>query len=165
MNMQNLLKNPLVWILGGALITSWLFGSLHAFQAHGTTSAAISLLVPPYGVYMALEQEIGHERQSPEEMMAPNRERDIAALAKRCSDQTEARERSGLSQDAYDMWCMCTFRMAMDNLPEGENEYVAQNGRNSPQFAPILAQAQNSCFSSAHYLGAPNDGDAEAVSP
>ncbi len=153
MNTRALLRNPLAWMFGGALVVSWLFGSWHAFAAHGAAQAGIALLVPPYGVYMAVEQEYGHARDGTGVRVAGDREADIAVLVARCNANAEAQEKSGLSKRAYDVWCACTMRMALDNLPDGENEYVAKHGRNSPQFAPIIKHARATCYESAKFLG------------
>lgn len=95
MNTRAAIDSPLAWIIGGALICSWLFGSLHAFQAHGIARAGIALLVPPYGLYMAAEQEFGHASDT---RTAYDREANLVALIARCNANVEGQQKSGLGQ-------------------------------------------------------------------
>jgi len=57
---HSIFDNPLVWVVGGALVSMWLHGTLHAYTAHGGVDAVAALILPPYGVYMSSEDMFGH---------------------------------------------------------------------------------------------------------
>jgi FKBP-type peptidyl-prolyl cis-trans isomerase len=64
------LKSPIAWMVGGLLLAAWLAGVLHAYQSHSIGMATAALLLPPYGVYMAAEQSLGHSEADAAEVAA-----------------------------------------------------------------------------------------------
>jgi len=86
--------NPSVlkWMLGGILLTSWLYGSWHAFTMHGLPTALAGLLIPPYGIYLASEAQYGHSQPPGIDLATQNGQQlAIAALNNNCLINDERR--------------------------------------------------------------------------
>ncbi len=60
MNWRSWLDKPLVWVNAGIFVSCWLFGAYHAWQDHTTNQALVATLFPPYGIWMAIEDELEH---------------------------------------------------------------------------------------------------------
>ncbi|MDH3509869.1 MAG: hypothetical protein OER85_03335 [Gammaproteobacteria bacterium] len=154
-------NNPLVWIVGGALIASWFYGAYHAYKDHEVLHAAAALFLPPYGLYMAAEQSFGHSVGSvagrPPAVALPVAEM-IEANASSCRESESWRRRTGLSEVQFAVFCTCIWKFVIENFPPNENEYVDQYGKNSPRLEQIKKRATEACLISSQNLVAPLDG-------
>lgn len=152
MDRQAALNNPLVWVLGGALAATWLYGAYHAWQSHDGGVAVTALLLPPYGIYMAVEQELGHPDAGAAKVQRGAR---VMSAQQLCREDAETFEKTGLSREQYDVWCDCSWQMIADGFTPAEAAYLKENQQNSPGFQRLMKQARESCYSTARYLGAP----------
>jgi len=141
-----LLNSPLTWINGGIFLACWLFGSIHAWGEHSTREAAGALLFPPYGLYMAVEYELGH-RPDARQVFTTTFTREA------CLADAAMFGRSGLSREQYDVWCSCSTRMIADGSSRAEAEFIRQNGKNSTEFGRLVRHARQSCYATSRYLG------------
>lgn len=66
---------------------------------------------------------------------------------------TTQAELSAMQNQAF---CTCSAQMLTEGFPEGEAEYVAEHGRNSPEFMALRRTASENCLISARYVGAPD---------
>lgn len=148
MQRDKILNNPLAWVVGGALITTWLFGVFHSYRGHGLTQAAAALLLPPYGLYMAVEESVAHSKGGEPAFSLPVGEL-IEQNAAACRESDNFRDQSGLSVEQFAVFCSCIWRFVFENYPSGENEYVAKFGKNSPELESVKSSAIRSCFAAA----------------
>lgn len=152
MQREKILNNPLTWVIGGALISSWLFGVLHTFRAHGMTQAVIALVLPPYGVYMLAEQSISHSDSAdvaPRVTVDELIEKNVTA----CRSSIELKLQAGFSDEQMAVFCRCVWRLVIENFPAGENEYVDEYGKNSPELERLKGNAMSTCVVSAAAAG------------
>lgn len=146
---DQLLNNPLVWVIGGVLISSWLFGAFHAYRDHGTAQGIGALIFPPYGVFMLAEQSVSHTdagadptRMSVAELIDKN--------AAACRSSADLKQQFGFSDDQAAVFCQCIWRLVIENFPPGENEYVDEHGKNSPELERLKVNATSACLTSAN---------------
>jgi hypothetical protein len=117
---------------------------------HSVGEAFGALLLPPYGLYLAVESEFAH-RAGPLRPMPGEIDMDAATAA--CIAEAEFFADSGLTREQYAIWCRCSAQMIADGFTQAEAEYVRENGANSPQFARVIGRARQSCYATSRYLG------------
>lgn len=154
MRRVDVLNNPLVWIVGGALIASWLYGVFHTYRDHNGVQAVVALLIPPYGLYMAAEPSFGHGDGIGESFDLPVSEM-IQKSAALCETSDALQRELGLDDEKFAEFCTCAWTSIIDNFPANENEYVDQYGKNSPQLEQVKKDAMDSCRARSQYLPAP----------
>ena len=142
------LNNPLVWILGGALITSWIYGVFHTYQDHQGTQTVAALLFPPYGLYMAAEQSFGHAANLREDFSLPVSEM-IERNAALCKESAAWQRDLGLNDEQFAEFCTCSWTYIIDNFPVDENDFVDRYGKNSPQLDQVKSRATEVCRASS----------------
>jgi hypothetical protein len=144
MNWRAWLDKPLVWVNGGIFISCWLFGAYHAWQDHTADQALMAAVLPPYGIWMAIEYELEHRGAIDWESRAQN-----------CRENDAVRLRSGLPREQYGIWCDCTWQMVAESPVWSKRRFWLGNRRDSREFEALVKYARGSCFSSARYLAAP----------
>jgi len=141
-------NNPLVWIVGGALIASWFYGVFHTYKNHDGIKVVAALLLPPYGLYMAAEQSFGHSASAGEAFTLPVSEM-IERNAATCRESESWQRKTGLSEAQFAAFCSCIGQFVIDNFPPDENEYVDKYGKNSPRLDQVKARAVDACLASS----------------
>jgi hypothetical protein len=144
------LKSLLIWVTSGALVSVWLYGAYHAYSGHGLGDAALSLLIPPYGLYMAAEANSGHA----EDKTAERAERIRADVTQWCIRQDITNSaRANLNETQKEVFCSCVSQMFVETAPPDlvVNERAA--GYDEQRILAILNKSGGSCLSSAIYLG------------
>jgi len=148
------LNNPLVWIVGGALIASWLFGAFHTYRYHQGLLAVAALLFPPYGLYMAAEQSFDHARSLQKSFNLPVSEV-IERNAALCEQSKDWQQELGLNDQQFTGFCTCAWTYIVANFPADENDYVDKHARNSPEFDQVKMRATETCRASSLSWSAP----------
>jgi hypothetical protein len=151
-----ILEGPWAWLVGGILVSTWLLGVIHAYTAHSQVSAAGALIIPPYGLYMAVEQMAAHPDAISESDTAmtdalPSNE-DVGYI-EQCLQKRVVSDQLSLGEKQNEVFCICSGQMLADELPEGEGEYVAEHGKNSPAFMALRRRVSESCLNSARAVG------------
>jgi hypothetical protein len=151
------LNNPVVWIVGGALIASWFYGVFHTYKAHQGIPAVAAILFPPYGLYMAAEQSFGHAASSGEAFSLPVAEM-IEKNAAVCQKSEDWQQQLGLNDEQFSVFCTCVWKFVIDNFPADENEYVDKYGKNSPRLSQVKTRATDTCLATSEYSDTPMEG-------
>jgi hypothetical protein len=148
------LNNPLVWIIGGALIASWFYGVFHTYKKHDGIKVAAALLLPPYGLYMAAEQSFGHSARAGGKAFTLTVSELIERNAATCRESESWQRRTGLGETQFAAFCICIGQFVIDNFPSDENEYVDKYGKNSPRLDQVKTRAMDACLASSRYPAA-----------
>jgi hypothetical protein len=144
------LKSLLTWIIGGTLVSIWLYGAYHAYSGHGLGDAAWSLLIPPYGLYMAMEANSGHA----EEKAAELAERHRSSVTQWCYQQDITNsKRANLNETQKEVFCSCVSQMFVEQAPPDLVIDKRAADYDEKRVLEILNKAGGSCLGSAIYLG------------
>jgi hypothetical protein len=143
------LENPLTWIVGGGLIGAWLFGVLHSFDSHRGIGTVVAVVFPPYGLYLSVERLSEHPGEKAMQGQAPD-----SRYLEQCLEEGVMTVQSELTDAQNQAFCTCTAQLLAEGLPEGEGEYIARHGRNSPEFETLRRTISESCLTSVQYVGA-----------
>jgi hypothetical protein len=142
-------KSALSWVLSGGLIMSWIYGAAVAFMLNGPGKGALALLIPPYALYVAATSNLP---ASPVAQTGPSPGQMIDALTSRCESQLAEQGMGKLSRRQQTEFCYCLARATVEVIAPADAAYVAEHGRNSPEFQQRMQQAQGSCLATAQYL-------------
>ena len=145
-------------MIGGALISTWLLGVIHAYGTHSPVSAAAAVILPPYGLYMAVEQIIGHADAGPGPASESSTVSALPANAKggyldQCLQKRAMSDQLSLGETQNEVFCTCSAQMLSERVPEDEDKYVAKYGENSPEFMALRRDVSESCLTSARSVG------------
>ena len=145
-------------MIGGALISTWLLGVIHAYGTHSPVSAAAALILPPYGLYMAAEQIIGHADAGPGQALDLSTVSALPANAKggyldQCLQKRVMSDQLSLGEIQNEVFCTCSAQMLSERVPEDEDKYVAKYGENSPEFMALRREVSESCLTSVRSVG------------
>jgi hypothetical protein len=160
---RKILEGPWVWVVGGILVSTWLLGVIHAWSAHSRISAVGALLLPPYGLYLAVEQMNAHPITGPasEASMAGGLPANAeGGYFEQCLEKRVVSDQLNFSDTQNEVFCSCSAEMLSAKIPAGEDAYIAEHGENSPAFMVLRQSVTESCFDSARSVGAP-DADRE----
>jgi hypothetical protein len=152
------LESPWAWAIGGALISGWLLGIFHGYDAHGRLSAAAAVVLPPYALYLAVEQLTSHPDAVPESN-ASGRGRPADAeggYLDQCRQRRVVSDQLNLSDMQNEAFCTCSAQMLAEEVPDGESEYIAKHGENSPEFMALRRRISENCLAGAQSVGAPD---------
>ncbi len=143
-------RAALVWMLAGMLIASWLYGSWHAFNQHSLQMAISSLLIPPFGLYLFSESQLGHRKARQIDTSAPvGRMRTINTLNNRCLLNNDQRRRAKLSINQYREYCRCSATSTAEILQASAK---IDSGSSSDQVKQQVIRGNQSCLSTSRYL-------------
>ena len=148
MRRNDVLNNPLLWVIGGALLSTWLYGVFHTYTTHDAGRALTALLLPPYGLYMAVEQSLAHSASAGALSSLPVADV-VQENAAACRGSETVQQQLGLGDHQFATFCTCVWQYFMDNYPAGENDYVDQYGKNSPELEAVKKRAANTCLITA----------------
>jgi hypothetical protein len=154
---SKILDSPWAWVIGGILISTWLLGVIHAYSSHSRFSAAGAVIVPPYGLYMALEQMAAHPDAGPTPVSSTADALPVDAeggYLDQCLQKRVMSDQLSLGEIQNQVFCTCSAQMLADGIPAGEDEYVAKYGENSPEFMTLRRTVSESCLDSARAVGA-----------
>ncbi len=144
------LRSAILWMFGGVLFVSWLYGSWHAFTRHGLTTALTGFLIPPYGIYLAGEAEHGHPQASKVDLTTPHGQQiAIAAMNNNCLANNEHRQRSGLAERQYREFCRCVAYSTVEILQQPRPDNIDSD---SQAYKQKIARGEQSCWSTAKYI-------------
>jgi hypothetical protein len=153
---RKILESPWTWVLGGALVSTWLLGVVHAYDAHSRVGAAVALFLPPYGLYMAVEQMARHPNAN-EVSDAP-----VAGAASanaqggyldQCLQRRVVSDQLSLGESQNEVFCTCSAQMLAEGVSEAEYKYVEEYGENSPEFMVLRREVSENCLASARSVG------------
>lgn len=136
------------------MLAGWLFGAYHAWREHSSEEALNALLLPPYGIYMSLEYEWRHKNEVKSIMKGVDGGIPREEL---CRDDDATYRKSRLTREQYEIWCSCSSEMIEAHI-ENEAGGGAKARSSSRSLQQVVKQAQQSCYSTARYLGAPMPG-------
>jgi hypothetical protein len=143
-----------VWVVGGGLVSIWLFGILHAYEVHDRSAAILAAVIPPYGLYMTLEASFAeHPELTSPGAGDPSIVRSTLDLRNRCLSDSKSREMLKFSEPQYEVFCLCISDFVGEIYTDSETEYVNVHGENSPEFRKKSQDSIQNCLASARYLG------------
>ena len=145
-NRRKLMDSPIIWVVLGTLLALWGYGVFHAYMVHGRVGTILSVVVPPYGIYMAATDWHGH---SAEMQMGERREISPAEVVEYCKADQRQREQTGLTQPQYEVYCDCTFEIVFETM----GAYEGDEAKRNQILNSVLNQASQNCMASARYLG------------
>jgi hypothetical protein len=143
-------RSALLWVLGGILFASWLYGSWHAFAMHGLPTALAGFLIPPYGIYLASEAKYGHP-QPPKINLTTRRGQQLAisTLNNDCLINDERRQSTGLTEKQFMEFCRCAAYSTVEILQPAAEENIE---RDRDVLKQKIIRGEQSCWSTARYL-------------
>ena len=159
------IESLLVWMLSGALLTTWLYGVYHAYTDHSLSRAGVALVLPPYGIYMAAEATLGaaHSPAAGKDD-GPDRAASIRQKIEVCRADDQQFAGSKLDRQQFNVFCACFWQMVYEDIPPDED--IGPNGQASPRAQAKMQTAATSCMASVRYLGATGpDPDSGGASP
>jgi len=145
-NRGKLMDNPVTWVVLGTLLALWGYGIFHAYTAHERMTTILSVVLPPYGIYMAATDYHGHPA---EVQMGERRELSPAEVVEYCKANEEQRAQTGLTQPQYEVYCECTFEIVFETM----GAYQGDEAKRDQFLNAVLNQASQNCIASARYLG------------
>ena len=157
---RKIIESPWTWVIGGALVSTWLLGVVHAYGAHSRIGAAAALVLPPYGLYMAVEQMVAHPNANSEGTDAPGADVLSANVdggyLDQCLQKRVVSDQLSLGEKQNEVFCTCSAQMLSERVSEGEHEYVEIHGENSPEFMALRREVSESCLVTARTVGSPD---------
>jgi hypothetical protein len=142
------LKSLALWVSSGVLASVWLYGAWHAYEAHKLVTAGLALVIPPFGMYMAVEADSGHG--AAEARAAEQIKRIVGTVNAWCYEQPSTLRLNEVQQDIY---CDCVAQMFIDDFPVDLSLDPDSEKHNPLRINTRLGNARGSCMSSVVYLG------------
>ena len=143
------LDSALLWAINGAIVSIWLYGAAHAFSVHDQLKGALSLAIPPYGLYMAWEKSFGHRPDKTELKAALLR----PIVNEWCYRQSLTNNRKdNLDEEQKEIFCSCVAEMFVEVVPPDLRLDSQRSEQDSRHIQTILNRIGGSCLSSARYL-------------
>jgi hypothetical protein len=153
---RKILDSPWTWVIGGALVSTWLLGIVHAYGAHSRAGAAVALVLPPYGLYMAVEQMAAHPDANEAsdapivDVLSANAE---GGYLDQCLQRRVVSDQLSLGESQNAVFCTCSAQMLAEGVSEAERNYIERHGENSPEFMALRREVSESCLVSARSVG------------
>jgi hypothetical protein len=150
MNKSGDLKSLVLWMFNGALVSIWLYGAWHAYESHELSTAGLALVLPPYGLYLAMEAGFGHSTTTPEAQAAANAEQFLDTVSAWCYRQPMT---ARLNEAQRDVYCACVSEMFAEDFPADLSLDPNSDQHNQSRINARIHRVGGSCMSSVVYLG------------
>ena len=140
----------LTWAARATLLVAWLFGSWHAAGTRGQGHAVTALIIPPYGIYIAVDALIRESRRQPRRLDPAQL---IESITRRCVQAEPNVWTETLNAVQKEEYCLCVARAMV-----GDIQQDIASGRTGQQRASAERIRRNqrirmSCQSSARFFG------------
>ncbi|HHQ13657.1 MAG TPA: hypothetical protein ENK16_01395 [Chromatiales bacterium] len=149
-NTHNPYRRWLTWAARIILLVAWLFGSWHAAGTRGQGYAITAFLIPPYGIYIAVDTLIRESRRQPRRL---NPAQLVESITRRCNQAEPNVWTEKLNAVQKEEYCLCVARAMVGDIQQAIASGRTGQQRTSAERTRRNQRIRLSCQSSAQFFG------------
>ncbi len=150
MNSLSPSRRLLTWAARIILLVAWLFGSWHTAGTRGQGYAIAALLIPPYGIYIAVEAMIREAQRQPRRIDPAQL---VDTMTRRCVQAEPNVWTEKLNAVQKEEYCLCVARAMVGDIQQDVASGKRGQQRASTERTRRNQRIRMSCQSSAQFFG------------